>query len=39
MAAALDGDRTTEIHRALDAVVDIAHDRLAKLDRMSGEMT
>lgn len=39
MAAALNGDRTAEIHRALDAVVDIAHDRLAKLDRMSGEMT
>lgn len=39
MAAALDGDRTAELHRALDAVVDIAHDRLAKLDRMSGEMT
>jgi 2-oxo-4-hydroxy-4-carboxy--5-ureidoimidazoline (OHCU) decarboxylase len=32
MAAALERDRATEIHRALDAVVDIARDRLAKLD-------
>jgi 2-oxo-4-hydroxy-4-carboxy--5-ureidoimidazoline (OHCU) decarboxylase len=31
MAAALDVDRTTELHRALDAVVDIAIDRHAKL--------
>ena len=27
MAAALDADRATELHRALDAVVDIAQDR------------
>jgi 2-oxo-4-hydroxy-4-carboxy--5-ureidoimidazoline (OHCU) decarboxylase len=31
MAAALDADRTAELHRALDAVVDIAIDRHAKL--------
>jgi len=31
MAAALEADRDTEIHRALDAVVDIAIDRRAKL--------
>jgi 2-oxo-4-hydroxy-4-carboxy--5-ureidoimidazoline (OHCU) decarboxylase len=31
MAAALDADRDAEIHRALDAVVDIAIDRRAKL--------
>jgi hypothetical protein len=31
MAAALDADRTSELHRALDAVVDIAIDRHAKL--------
>lgn len=31
MAAALDADRTTELHRALDAVVDIAIDRHGKL--------
>jgi 2-oxo-4-hydroxy-4-carboxy-5-ureidoimidazoline decarboxylase len=30
-AAALDADRDAEIHRALDAVVDIAIDRRAKL--------
>ncbi len=30
-AAALDADRDAEIHRALDAVVDIAMDRHAKL--------
>ncbi len=30
-AAALDADRSTELHRALDAVVDIAIDRHAKL--------
>jgi 2-oxo-4-hydroxy-4-carboxy--5-ureidoimidazoline (OHCU) decarboxylase len=31
MAAALDADRTSELHRGLDAVVDIAIDRHAKL--------
>jgi 2-oxo-4-hydroxy-4-carboxy--5-ureidoimidazoline (OHCU) decarboxylase len=31
MAEALDADRTSELHRALDAVVDIAIDRHAKL--------
>ncbi len=31
MAAALEEDRTDELHRALDAVVDIAIDRHAKL--------
>jgi 2-oxo-4-hydroxy-4-carboxy--5-ureidoimidazoline (OHCU) decarboxylase len=31
MAAALDADRDAEIHRALDAIVDIAVDRHAKL--------
>jgi 2-oxo-4-hydroxy-4-carboxy-5-ureidoimidazoline decarboxylase len=31
MAAALEADRTDELHRALDAVVDIAIDRRAKL--------
>ena len=31
MAAALEHDRATELHRALDAVVDIAIDRHAKL--------
>ena len=31
MAAALDADRDAEIHRAIDAVVDIAIDRHAKL--------
>jgi 2-oxo-4-hydroxy-4-carboxy--5-ureidoimidazoline (OHCU) decarboxylase len=31
MAAALEADRTDELHRALDAVVDIAIDRHAKL--------
>ncbi len=30
-ATALDADRSTELHRALDAVVDIAIDRHAKL--------
>jgi hypothetical protein len=30
MAAAIDPDRTTELHRALDAVVDIAIDRHGK---------
>jgi len=33
MAAALDADRMTELHRALDAIVDIAIDRHAKLSR------
>lgn len=33
MAAALDADRASELHRALDAVVDIAVDRHAKLSR------
>ena len=31
MAAAVDANRTTELHRALDAVVDIAIDRHGKL--------
>jgi 2-oxo-4-hydroxy-4-carboxy--5-ureidoimidazoline (OHCU) decarboxylase len=31
MAAALEAERTAELHRALDAVVDIAIDRHAKL--------
>jgi 2-oxo-4-hydroxy-4-carboxy-5-ureidoimidazoline decarboxylase len=31
MAAAVDADRTSELHRALDAVVDIAIDRRGKL--------
>ena len=30
MATALEADRDAEIHRALDAVVDIAMDRFAK---------
>jgi 2-oxo-4-hydroxy-4-carboxy--5-ureidoimidazoline (OHCU) decarboxylase len=33
MIAALDADRASELHRALDAVVDIAIDRHAKLSR------
>ena len=33
MTAALEADRTAELHRALDAVVDIAIDRHAKLSR------
>lgn len=33
LAAALDADRDAEIHRALDAIVDIAIDRRAKLSR------
>jgi 2-oxo-4-hydroxy-4-carboxy--5-ureidoimidazoline (OHCU) decarboxylase len=33
MAAAIGADRTIELHRALDAVVDIAIDRHAKLSR------
>src|SRR4029077_1205239 len=36
MAAALGEDRATELHRALDAVVDIASDRLETLDRTNG---
>jgi len=39
MAAALQADRATELHRALDAVVDIARDRLATLGRTNGETT
>ena len=31
MEAALDADRASELHRGLDAVVDIARDRYAKL--------
>ena len=31
MTAALDAERDAELHRALDAVVDIARDRYAKL--------
>jgi len=31
MTVALEADRTSELHRALDAVVDIAIDRHAKL--------
>ena len=31
MTAAIDADRTSELHRALDAVVDIAIDRHGKL--------
>jgi len=31
LAVAIDADRDAEIHRALDAVVDIAVDRRAKL--------
>jgi hypothetical protein len=31
MAEAIDADRTGELHRALDAVVDIAIDRHGKL--------
>jgi 2-oxo-4-hydroxy-4-carboxy--5-ureidoimidazoline (OHCU) decarboxylase len=31
MAAAIDADRTSELHRALDAVIDIAIDRHGKL--------
>jgi 2-oxo-4-hydroxy-4-carboxy-5-ureidoimidazoline decarboxylase len=37
MAAALDADRTAELHRALDAVVDIAIDRHAKLNAIARE--
>jgi 2-oxo-4-hydroxy-4-carboxy--5-ureidoimidazoline (OHCU) decarboxylase len=39
MAAALRADRDIELHRALDAVIDIARDRLATLDRTNGEPT
>jgi len=39
MSAALDRDRASELHRALDAVVEIALDRLAKLDRTNEVMT
>jgi OHCU decarboxylase len=39
MAAAIGEERDTELHRALDAVVDIAIDRLATLDRENGETT
>jgi hypothetical protein len=39
MAAALGDDRDAELHRGLDAVVDIAVDRLASLDRTNGETT
>ncbi len=37
MAAALDADRVSELHRALDAVVDIAIDRHAKLSVTTAE--
>ncbi len=37
MAAALDADRDSELHRALDAVVDIAIDRHAKLSVTTAE--
>jgi 2-oxo-4-hydroxy-4-carboxy--5-ureidoimidazoline (OHCU) decarboxylase len=33
MVAAVDADRSTELQRALDAVVDIAIDRYAKVDQ------
>jgi len=33
LAAAIDADRDAEIHRALDAIVDIAIDRRAKLSK------
>jgi len=39
MAAALGEERDDELHRALDAVVDIAQDRLATQDRTNGETT
>ena len=39
MAAAIGEERDAELHRALDAVVDIATDRLATLDRTNGETT
>ncbi len=37
LTAALDADRDAEIHRALDAVVDIAMDRRAKLSAPAAE--
>lgn len=37
MAAALGADRPSEIHRALDAVVDIARDRAARLGSATRE--
>ena len=37
MAAALEADRDDEIHRALDAVVDIARARYATLTRDGAE--
>ncbi len=39
MAAALACDRASELHRALDAVVDIARDRLLKSERTNEVMT
>ena len=39
MAAAIGEERDAELHRGLDAVVDIATDRLATLDRTNGETT
>ncbi len=39
MAAALGEERDAELHRGLDAVVDIAADRLATLVRADGEAT
>ena len=39
LAAAIDADRDAEIHRALDAVVDIAIDRRAKLSAASNGET
>jgi len=39
MAAAIGEERDTELHRGLDAVVDIATDRLTTLDRTNGETT
>lgn len=36
MLAALGADRGAEIHRAIDAVVDIAADRLAKMEEAHG---
>jgi 2-oxo-4-hydroxy-4-carboxy--5-ureidoimidazoline (OHCU) decarboxylase len=39
MAAAIGEERDAELHRGLDAVVDIAADRLATLDRTNGEST
>ena len=39
MAAALDASRPSEISRAVDAVIDIARDRAARLDSGSREAT